>query len=100
MTPEVEIVRIPVAAARAPELIQALEEARDGYLAAPACQELRILMNQTRDEIAAIVTWRSAQAHADASKMPQAASFFKVVSSLASGRPDVRTYLPTGAESA
>jgi|SRR5665213_4565213 len=100
MTPEVEIVRIPVDAARAPELIQALEQARLGYLAAPACQELRLLLNQARDEVAAIVTWSSAHSHAEAMKTPQAASFFKAVSIFASARPDVRSYLPTGVEGA
>jgi quinol monooxygenase YgiN len=98
MTLEVEIVRIPVAAADAAELVQALEGARAGYLAAPACQNLTLLVNEVRDEVAAVVTWSSAQAHADALKTPQAASFFTLVSRLASARPDVRTYLPTGAE--
>ena len=100
MTPEVEIVRIPVSAALAPELIQVLEQARQGYLAAPACRELRLLVNQARDEVAAIVTWSSAQVHAEALKTPLAATIIKAVSTFASARPDVRSYLPTGAEGA
>ena len=100
MTPEIEIVRIPVSAVRAPELIQALEQARAGYLATPACQDLRLLVNQARDEVVAIVTWSSAQAHAEALKTAHAASFFKAVSTFASARPDVRSYLPMGVKEA
>lgn len=98
MTLEVEIVRIPVTTSRATELIQALEQARMGYLAAPACRDLRLLLNQARDEVAAIVTWSSAQAHADAAQTPNAAAFFKAVSTFATARPDVRSYLPAGPE--
>jgi quinol monooxygenase YgiN len=98
MTLEVEIVRIPVMAARIAELIHALETARAGYLAAPACQDLKLLVNGARDEVAAIVTWSSAQAHAEAARTPHAAAFLKAVSAVANGRPDVRSYLSAGDE--
>ncbi|MGA8707662.1 MAG: hypothetical protein WB646_11820 [Steroidobacteraceae bacterium] len=100
MTLEVEIVRIPVNAARVLELIQALKGARTGYLAAPACQAVSLLVTQASDEIAVILTWSSAQAHAEAVKTEQAASFFKAVSTLSSARPEVRAYLPAGVEGA
>lgn len=96
MTLEVEIVRIPVTAARIAELIHALETAQAGYLAAPACQGLKLLVSEARDEVAAIVTWSSAQAHTAAARTPHAAAFLEAVSAIANGRPDIRSYLPAG----
>ncbi len=51
-----------------------------------------MLLNDAADEVAAIVTWLSAEAHNEAAKTPQAAEFFKVVSNYAAGRPEVRRY--------
>src|SRR5665213_4112397 len=92
MTQEFEIVRIPVTPASAFELVQVLDGARTSYLAAPVCQDVKLFINEARNEVAAIVTWASAPAHAQALQTPQAASFFKAVSAFAAGRPDVRSY--------
>jgi quinol monooxygenase YgiN len=100
MAQEFEIVRIPVQAAKAAQLIEALQAARSGYLAAPACQGLTLLLNEAADEVAAVVTWLSADAHNEAAKKPEAGAFFQVVTTFANGRPDVRRYRPAGVRSA
>jgi quinol monooxygenase YgiN len=100
MEQEFEIVRIPVREAKALQLIEALQAARAGYLAAPACQGLTLMLNEAADEVAAVVTWSSADAHNEAAKTPEAGAFFQVVTSFANGRPDVRRYRPAGAGSA
>jgi len=85
-----------VQAANARPLIEALQAARAGYLSAPACQGLTLLINEAGDEVAAVMTWSSTDAHNEAAKRPEAAAFFKLVTNFAAGRPDVRRYRPAG----
>jgi quinol monooxygenase YgiN len=94
MTREIEIVRIPVAPDQAQRLVQVMEEARKGYFAAPACADLELLLSEPRDELAAIVTWSSVEAHARQQQTPAAGSFFEAVMRLASGKPEIRHYRP------
>jgi quinol monooxygenase YgiN len=96
MAQELEIVRIPVQTGNAQSLLDALQSARAGYLSSPACQNLALLLNEAADEVVAIVTWSSAEAHNEAAQRPDAASFFKLVTSFANGRPEVRRYRPIG----
>src|SRR5262245_55592966 len=91
---EIEIVRIPVVAARARQLAVALKAARSGYLAAPACADLEILTTQANDEVVAIVRWSSASAHEQATRGPHAQAFFSLVGSYAAGTPQLSRYLP------
>ena len=94
MAQELEIVRIPVQPTSAHALLDALQAARTGYLSAPACQALSLLLNEAADEVVAIVTWDSAAAHNEAAQSPDAEPFFKLVTQFANGRPDVRRYHP------
>jgi quinol monooxygenase YgiN len=94
MTAEIEIVRIRVDPQGATQLAQAVEAARGGYLAAPACHGVELLLSGERDELVAIVTWDSAQAHAEALRTPHAPVFFESVAAFALGAPDVRRYRP------
>lgn len=94
MTPEIEIVRIPVAPAEAHRLVQAIEHARLGYFAAPACVGVELLLSDGRDELAAIITWATAEAHLVRQQTPAAASFFQAVTDLAAGKPEIKHYHP------
>jgi quinol monooxygenase YgiN len=94
MTREIEIVRIPVAPAEAHRLVQVMEEARLGYFAAPACEGLELLLSEAREELAAVVTWSSAQAHAVRQQTPAAGSFFQAVARVAAGKPEIKHYRP------
>ncbi|MGH8139948.1 MAG: hypothetical protein ACREVV_17370 [Steroidobacteraceae bacterium] len=94
MTRELEFVRIPVASGRSRELVRAIEAARDGYLALPACTRVELMISDGGDEVAAIITWTSARAHANALKDPRAAQFFEIIATFAIAAPEVRKYLP------
>ena len=94
MTREIEIVRIPVAPAEAHRLVQLMEAARLGYFAAPACEGVELLLSEGRDELAAIITWSSAQAHVVRQQTPAAGSFFQAVTGLAAGKPEIKHYRP------
>jgi quinol monooxygenase YgiN len=89
---EVEIVRISVEDAHAQDLISALDRARAGYLAAPACRSVEVLLSEVGNEVAAIITWTSAEAHAVALERPEAKTFFQEVARFAVGKPDVQKY--------
>lgn len=95
MAHELEIVRIPVHPSRARELAQAINAARGGYLAAPACASVDLWVSEAGDEVAAIIDWSSAQAHAQALQDARAAEFFKVVAAFATGAPEVKKYRPS-----
>ena len=97
MNPEIEIVRIPVEHSQARQLIDTLESACSGYLAAPRCDGVEVLSNAAGDEITAIVRWSSAAAHEEALQSVDAARFFRAVMTLASGPPDVCKYRPAAA---
>ena len=100
MTREIEIVRIPVAPDQARRLVQVMEEARKGYLAAPACEALELLLSEQRDELAAVVTWSSSQAHVKQQQTAAAGSFFQAVTGLAAGRPKIKQYRPASSAEA
>ena len=89
MAHELEIVRIPVHPSRARELAQAINAARGGYLAAPACASVDLWVSEAGDEVAAIIDGSSALQDA------RAAEFFKVVAAFATGAPEVRKYRPS-----
>jgi quinol monooxygenase YgiN len=97
MAQEFEIVRIPVQSSKIPKLIEALQAARTGYLSAPACQGLTLMLSEAADEVAAVVTWLSADAHSEAAKRPEAGALFQLISALSNGAPEVRRYRPAGA---
>lgn len=92
---EVEIVRIPVAAENADALAAALEQARQGYLAPPACAGLEIARGE--GEIVAIIHWASPEAHKDAAALPAAGELFGVVQQYAAGAPSLETLPATTA---
>ena len=96
MASEIEVVRIPVEPARAGELIEALQQARRGYLAKPACDGVEVLLGESRSEVAVIVTWASPEAHALALQGPHSAQFFQQVAAFATDRPEVRKYISAG----
>ena len=97
MNPEIEIVRIPVEPSRAQQLAEAVQSARNGYLAPPRCTSLEVLTGTGGDEVTAIVRWSSAEAHAEALRGEHSAAFFSAVMALASQSPDVRKYRLAGA---
>lgn len=86
---EIEIVRIPVAPDNADALNEALERARSGYLAPPACVALQI--GRGEGEVVAIIHWASAEAHQTAANTPEAGALFGEVQRLASGPPALET---------
>jgi len=92
MSLEVEIVRISLEAAHAQNLISALDRARAGYLGAPACRSVEVLLSEGGNELAAIITWTSPEAHTVALKRPDAKTFFQAVAKFAIGKPDVQKY--------
>jgi quinol monooxygenase YgiN len=97
MKPEIEIVRIPVEPSRARELAEAVQSARNGYMAPPHCNGLEVLSGTGGDEVTAIVRWSSSEAHEEALRGEHSAPFFSALMALASGPPDVRKYQPAGA---
>jgi quinol monooxygenase YgiN len=96
MTPEIEIVRMSVDPDRAAELVRALEQARAGFLAPPSCEEIRLLLAEERDEVVAIITWSSSEAHDRALQAPAAESFFRALGQLTAGPPSVGRYASAG----
>jgi quinol monooxygenase YgiN len=92
MSLELEIVRIPVQAEYARNLIDALARARAGYLAAPACRSVEVLLSEMGNEVATIITWTSSEAHALALERPESKTFFREVATFATAKPDVQKY--------
>ena len=91
---EIEIVRIPVAPEDRPALLAAMETARAGYLAPPAC--LGADVSSSDDEVVVIVRWASADAHRLRAATPSAGVFFGAVQALAAGPPSIEAFEATG----
>jgi cis-3,4-dihydrophenanthrene-3,4-diol dehydrogenase len=86
---EIEIVRIPVAAANASALQTAITERRSDYFSPPRCMALEVGSNEDGTEVVAVVTWASKDAHAAARQDPGAATLFGAVGRLATGLPSL-----------
>jgi quinol monooxygenase YgiN len=83
----IEVVRIPVEAARVAELAAAVDAARFGYLAPPRCEAVRVLSSVEAGELIVIVKWSSREAHDTAAAEPESKEFLEAVSPLAAGPP-------------
>lgn len=92
---EIEIVRIPVTPDNADALAAALEQARAGYLAPPACTGLEIARSE--GEIVAVIHWASSEAHQTAAALPAAGELFAAVQQYAAGPPSLETLPATTA---
>jgi len=87
---EIEIVRIPVTPEKAEVLAAVLAQARQGYLAPPACAGVKI--GQGEGEVVAVIRWASAAAHRAAAQLPAAGELFAAVQDHAAGAPSIETF--------
>jgi quinol monooxygenase YgiN len=91
----VEIIRLPVAAANAEALSAAVLAARDGYLAPPRCEDVRILRAVSGEELVLLVTWTAQSAHDEAAAEPATQAFLDDVGRLAAGPPHITFCTPS-----
>ena len=89
---EIETVRLQVQPGAADALIGVLLEARQDYLAPPACLTVDLMKTEDAKMVVATVRWLSAKAHEEAASGPHAAAFLARVGALVLAEPSIERF--------
>jgi 2,3-dihydroxy-2,3-dihydrophenylpropionate dehydrogenase len=89
---EIEIVRLQVKPGAADALIGLVLEARQHYLAPPACRTVDLMRTQDGKTVVATLRWASATAHEKAASGPWANAFRAKVGALLQAAPSIEIF--------